>query len=377
MNLKFLSTVIFSINLICMASHAEIGVSDKIITVGQAAALSGPAAALGTGMKAGAMAYFKKLNAAGGVNGKSVNLVSRDDGYEPEKTVENTTKLIDSDKAFFLFGYVGTPTGKATMPLVDKANIPLVGLFTGAEVFREPVNKNIYNIRASYFDESEALMAGVVDDLKLKKVGVFVQDDAYGAAVEEGVKRALERRSLSISGRGVYKRNTTEVEEGVKALKAAAPEAIVMVGTYKAVSAFVKQAKAAGIQAKFLNVSFVGTSALMRELGADGDGVYISQVTPSPWDTSVPIVKEYQAAMGATDYDYTSLEGFISAKVAAEALKAAGKDLTRDSFRTALNGLTTDVGGFQVSFKDSNHSGSKKVWMTMIKGGKVVPVTKM
>ena len=380
MTLNFVSAaaaVVVGLSLISGSVTAETGVTDKMITVGQAAVMSGPAAALGTGMKAGAMAYFKKLNAGGGINGKSVNLVSRDDGYEPEKTIENTNKLIDNDKAFFLFGYVGTPTGKAAIPLVDKANIPLVGLFTGAEIFREPVNKNIYNIRASYYDEAEALMAGVVDDLKLKKVAVFVQDDAYGAAVEEGVKRALERRQLAISGRGVYKRNTIEVEEGVKALKEAAPEAIVMVGTYKAVSAFVKQAKAAGIKAKFLNVSFVGTSALMRELGSDGDGVYISQVTPSPWDTNVPVVKEYQAAMGATDYDYTSLEGYISAKVATEALKAAGANPTRDSFRTALNSLSTDVGGFQVSFKENNHSGSKKVWMTMIKGGKAVPVSKM
>lgn len=377
MKLNFFSAVVLGLSFSNFSAVAETGVTDKMITVGQVAPLSGPAAALGTGMKAGAMAFFKKTNASGGINGKTINLISRDDGYEPEKTVENTNKLIDNDKAFFLFGYVGTPTGKVTIPLVDKANIPLVGLFTGAEIFREPVNKNIFNIRASYFDEAEALIAGVADDLKLKKVGVFVQDDAYGAAVEDGVKRALERRSLIISGRGVYKRNTTEVTEGVKALKDAAPEAIVMVGTYKAVSAFVKQAKAAGIKSKFLNVSFVGTSALIRELGAEGDGVYISQVTPSPWDTTVPVVKEYQAAMGATDYDYTSLEGYISAKVAVEALKAAGANPTRDSFRTALNALSTDVGGFQVSFKDSNHSGSKKVWMTMIKGGKVVPVTKM
>lgn len=367
----FVSMFIFS-----SSGYSEQGVTEKTITIGQSAAFSGPSAALGNAMKAGAMSYFKKINAAGGVNGRTINFISRDDIYEPEKSVENTFKLIDVDKAFFLFGYVGTPTVKVAVPLVDKIDIPLVGVLSGAELFRDPVNKNIFNIRASYYDETEALVANVVDELKIKKIGILLQDDAYGAAVEEGINIALTKRKLTITSRGVYQRNTIAVEESVKALKEAAPEAIIMAGTYKAVAAFVKQAKTAGLKSKYFNVSFVGTSALIRELGEEGDGIYISQVTPSPWDTSIQVVKDYQADFGAKNYDYISLEGYISAKVAVEALKLAGPKLTRDSFRAALNSLSLDLGGFSVSFKN-NHSGSSKVWMSMIKGGKVAPVTKM
>ena len=362
--------------LFSVFGHSEQGVTEKVITIGQSAVFSGPSAALGNAMKAGAMSYFKKINASGGINGRTINFVSRDDIYEPEKSVENTFKLIDVDKAFFLFGYVGTPTVKVAVPLVDKIDIPLVGVLSGAEIFRDPVNKNIFNIRASYYDETEALVAGVVDELKLKKIGIFLQDDSFGVAVEDGINIALNKRKLAVTSRGVYQRNTIAVEESVKALKEAAPEAIIMAGTYKAVAAFVKQAKSSGLKSKYFNVSFVGTSALIRELGADGDGIYISQVTPSPWDTSVPVVKDYQADFGAKNYDYTSLEGYISAKVAVEALKAAGPKLTRDSFRSALNNLSIDLGGFAVSFKN-NHSGSNKVWMSIIKAGKIEPVTKM
>lgn len=370
------SGIVLFVTLFSISSYSEQGVTDKTITIGQSAAFSGPTAALGNAMKAGAMSYFKKINASGGINGRTINFISRDDIYEPEKSVENTFKLIDVDKAFFLFGYVGTPTIKVAVPLIDKIDIPMVGAVSGAEFLRGPVNKNIFNIRASYYDETEALVASAVDDFKFKKIGVFVQDDSYGAAVEDGVNIALAKRKLNVTSRGVYQRNTIAVEESVKSLKEAAPEAIIMAGTYKAVAAFVKQAKVAGLKSKYYNVSFVGTSALIRELGEEGDGIYISQVTPSPWDTSLSIIKDYQTDLGTKNYDYTSLEGYICAKVTAEALKLVGTKLTRDTFRSALNSLSVDLGGFSISFKN-NHSGSSKVWMSVIKGGKISPVTKM
>ncbi len=360
-------------------SQAEDGVSAGEVVLGMANALSGPAMGLGTGMRDGSQAYFNKINAAGGIHGRKIKLISTDDGYEPAKTAAATTKMIEQDKVFALFGYVGTPTSAAAVPIASKAGVPYVAPFTGAEALRNPVNKVVFNVRASYFDETEAQVEHLTKDLGIKKIGVFIQDDAYGAAGKGGVLKALSKRSLTLAGEGKYKRNTVEVDDGVATLKAAQPEAIVMVGAYKACAAFVKKAKAQGIQAKFLNVSFVGTMDFIKEAGPDGDGVYITQVVPAPDDDSVPIVKKYQGDMkaaGKNEFDYTSLEGYIGAAVISEGLKSAGSNLTRESFIGAMNTLTTDIGGLKITFSPSSHQAMKTVYLTQVKGGKAVPITK-
>ncbi len=379
LNKKFLMASAFCLGVSALPVQAEDGVSANEIVLGMANALSGPASGLGTGMRDGSQAYFNQLNAAGGINGRKIKLISVDDGYEPAKTAAATTRLIEQDKVFALFGYVGTPTSAAAVPLASKTGVPYVAPFTGAEALRNPVNKVVFNVRASYFDETEAQVEHLTKDLGIKKIGVFIQDDAYGAAGKGGVLKALAKRSMTLAGEGKYKRNTTEVDEGVAALKAAQPEAIVMVGTYKACAAFVKKAKAQGINARFLNVSFVGTSDFIKEAGADGEGVYITQVVPSPDDASVPIVKKYQADMkaaGKTEFDYTSLEGYIGATVISEGLKKAGNNLTRESFIGAMNGLNTDIGGLKIGFSPTNHQALKTVYVTQVKGGKAVTITK-
>ena len=222
------------------------GITDSEIKLGMCNALTGNSAALGTGMKAGASAFFAKLNAAGGVNGRQLTLVSYDDGYEPQRTIAQTTKLIDEDKVFALFGYVGTPTSAAILPQLAKSGIPFLAPYTGAEMLRNPVRKNIFNVRASYFDETEGLVERLTTDLGAKSIGVFVQDDAYGAAGEAGVVKALRKRGLTLAGKGVYTRNTVEVAAGLAALTQAKPDAVIMIGSYKACAAFVKQAKAGG-----------------------------------------------------------------------------------------------------------------------------------
>lgn len=359
--------------------HAEDGVSANEVVLGMANALTGPAAGLGMGMRDGSQAYFNKVNAAGGINGRKIKLISVDDGYEPATSAAATTKLIEQDKVFALFGYVGTPTSAAAVPLASKAGVPYVAPFTGAEALRNPVNKMVFNVRASYFDETEAQVEHLTKDLGIKKIGVFIQDDGYGAAGKGGVLKALGKRNMTLAGEGKYKRNTVEVDEGLSALKAAQPEAIVMVGTYKACAAFVKKAKAQGLNAKFLNVSFVGTADFIKEAGADGEGVYITQVVPSPDDASVPIVKKYQTDMkaaGKSEFDYTSLEGYIGATVMVEGLKNAGSNLTRASFLGAMNSLSTDIGGLKVAFTATNHQALNTVYLTEVKAGKPVTVKK-
>jgi branched-chain amino acid transport system substrate-binding protein len=360
-------------------AFAEVGVTGTEVLIGMSNAQTGPASGLGTKLKEGAVAYFKKVNEAGGVNGRKIKLVSYDDGYEPERAAAMTQKLITEDKVFALFGYVGTPTSSAVLPLASKAGIPYIAPFTGAEMLRNPVNKIVFNVRASYFDETEGMVEHLTKDLGIKKIGVFIQDDAYGNAGKAGVVRALMKNNMALAGEGKFKRNTVEIDSALAALKEAQPEAVVMVGTYAACAAFVKKAKASGFNPKFLNVSFVGTSDFIREVGADGDGVYITQVVPSPEDATVPLVKQYQADMkaaGSPDADYTSLEGYLDAVVLVEAMRKAGPDLTRASLLTAFENLQTVVGGVKVEYSPKNHQGLKGIFHTVVKGGKPVPVSK-
>lgn len=356
---------------------AETGVSDGEIVLGMSNALEGPASALGTGLKSGAMVYFDKINAAGGVHGRKIKVISYDDGYEPRNTVKNTKKLISEDKVFALFGYVGTPTSKAILPIINKEKVIYFGPFTGAEFLRNPVNKYIFNVRSSYFNEAEAQVEHLTAKLGLKNIGIFIQDDAYGLAVKGGVMKALKKRDLFLKGEGRYKRNTVAVDEAVGVLKAASPEAVSMVGTYKAMAAFIKKSKAQGYSPVFLNVSFVGTTALIEELKGEGDGTIISQVTPSPYDPSLQMVKGYQEDMkkaGNNKPGYVSLEGYLDAFVFVEVLKKVGRDLTRDSFIKAAESLSISSGGMSFSFSPNNHQALDKVYLTEITGGKVVNV---
>jgi branched-chain amino acid transport system substrate-binding protein len=356
--------------------YAEDGVSDKEIKIGMANALSGPASGLGTQLKAGAEAYLAKINAGGGVNGRKITLVSLDDGYEPDKAAAATKKLIEEEKVFALFGYVGTPTSTAVVPLASRASVPYLFPFTGAEFLRNPVNKFVFNLRASYFDETEAMVERLTKDLGATKIAIFIQDDAFGEAGKAGVNRALHRRDLKVAEEARYKRNTLDVDEGLSKIKAAQPDAVVFVGTYKSLSAIVKKAKAAGVKAKFVTVSFVGTSDFIGEAGADGDGVYITQVVPSPDGVSVPFVKQYQQDMKGANINYTSFEGYADAVVLVEALKKAGTGLTRAGLLSALEGMNTEFAGMSVNFSATKHQGSSQVFLTQVKGGKAVPVSK-
>ena len=354
---------------VALGASADPGVTSSSIVLGQSAAFTGPASELGTEMRAGAMAYFQWINAQGGVNGRKIELKSLDDGYEGDRAAANTRKLID-DGVFLLFGYVGTPTSNASKPIFTAAKVPFVGPFTGAESLRNPVNRYIFNIRASYFDETDKLVGQLVGQT-LERIAVFYQNDDYGKAGLAGVERAMTKRNMKIIATGTVERNTVDVGGAIKSICKVEPQGVVMISAYKSCAAFIKEARAAGCNPQFLNVSFVGSKALAHEAGPAGRGVGISQVVPFPWNLSARIVKEYQqlleASTGKQNYSFTSLEGFIAAKVLVEGLKRTGNDLTREKFITAMEQIRDyDVGGFTVSFSPNDHSGSRFVELTVI-----------
>jgi ABC-type branched-subunit amino acid transport system substrate-binding protein len=345
------------------------GVTADKILLGQAAVFTGPAAQLGIQMRNGIKSYFDFVNEKGGVHGRKLELIAEDDKYEPASATTASQALIDKHKVFALLGYVGTPTGVAHLKVTTAAKVPLVGMFTGAEALRAPMNRYVFHVRASYYDETEKMVEQVVSTGG-KKIAVFYQADPYGEAGRMGTEIALKKRNMQIHSTGTVERNTVAVEKAVQAIHASQPDAVVMVGAYAACAEFIKQMKKAGSAATFYNVSFVGSAALANALGKDGLGVAISQVVPFPWGTGVPVVKEYQQLAkkaGFADYNFSAIEGFLTAKVMVEGLRRAGKNLTREGFVDAMEKMSdVDLGGFFVSYSPTNHTGSKFVDLTII-----------
>jgi ABC-type branched-subunit amino acid transport system substrate-binding protein len=256
------------------------------------------------------------------------------------------------------------------MPIFTAAGVPFIAPFTGAEALRSPVNRYIFNVRASYFDETERLVE-FVSGFGMTRIAVFYQDDTYGKAGLDGVQRAMLKRNLKISGTGTVERNTVNVAGAVKAIAALDPQAVIMVSAYKPCAAFIKAMNAAGSHPQFLNVSFVGSKALSHELAEAGRGVGISQVVPFPWNIGSTLVRDYQRMLkqqtGKEEYSFTSLEGFIAARVLVEGLRRAGKELTRDKLINALETMgELDLGGFGVRYSANDHHGSRFVDLTVI-----------
>lgn len=354
-----------SLSALPLWSHAQ---ETRKIVLGQSAPLTGPAAQLGLQMQAGARLYFDGVNAAGGVNGLQVELRTLDDGYEPDRCRANTEKLIASN-VFALFGYVGTATSLAALPLVQQAKIPLFAPLTGAEALRDPATPWVFHLRASYNDET-ALIVKQLTQLGVSRIGVFHQNDAYGKAGLDGTVRALLQRKLAVHATATVERNSTDVAEAVKTIVAAQPEAVVMVGAYKSCAAFIRESRRAGYAGQFFNVSFVGTQALLDELGRDAAGVVVSQVMPYPFGAGTGVVAEYQAAAhkaGGHVLNYTAMEGFLAAKVMTEGLRRLYGRLSREALVGALESLQNfNAGGFPVKFGPGRHAASNFVELSLL-----------
>lgn len=345
--------------------------SDTRLVLGQSAPFTGPAAQLGIQFNRGAKLYFEQVNAQGGINRRLVELVHADDGYEPDRCAENTRKLI-ADDAFALFGYIGTPTSVAALPLATAAKLPFFGPFTGAMALRQPFNRYAFHLRASYNDET-ALIVKQLTTLGLQRIAVFYQNDAYGKAGLDGVTLALGKINMKPVALATVERNSVDVAPAIKTLLAASPDAIVQISAYKSCAAFIRAARTAGYGGTFYNVSFVGTQALADELGKVGAGVAVTQVVPSPYNSARPIAREFVEAVKKAGGDYqanfSSMEGYLAAKVITDGLRRAGAKPTRESLIAGLESLSNQsYGEFSVSFSPTDHVASRFVELSMLTG---------
>lgn len=351
--------------------------------IGMSAAFTGQAQALGNGMKDGVSAYFEVVNAKGGVHGKPLELVAKDDAYEPAKTAPNMRALADDEHVFAVIGNVGTPTAAVAVPIAIEKKTPLFGAFTGAGLLRKsPPDRYVVNYRASYAEETAEMVRGLVGELGVKpeQIGFFTQNDAYGDAGWKGAVAALEKLGYKAAAdlpHGRYPRNTTDVEDGLSRLLDPRFDvrAVIMVGAYKPCARFIQLAQSHDFHPYFLNVSFVGSDSLAKELGPAGDGVVITQVVPLPEGDSVA-AREFQAAVPKEKRSFVSFEGFLAAKAFVAALDRAGAGATPESFLDALEaGEPFDLGlGVEHRLSKTEHQFSHQVWPTVIRGGRFMPL---
>ena len=360
---------------------AETGVTDSTITLGMSAPFTGPNGLYGMQMREAMTTYFDQVNKSGGINGRKVELVTIDDGYETDRTVANTKSLIQEKQVFALIGYYGSsPTTEAMNKVFGPAKVPLVGTISGAGTLREapsanPNNKYMFNVRASYADEAEAIVMQMLA-LGLKNIAVFYQNDGFGKSGLDGVTNALKRNNMSPVAVGTVERNSLDVSKAVETIGKANPQAVVMVTLYKPTTAFVKAMKQAGQFPMFMTLSPVGAEVLAQELGNDSRGIGISQVMPYPWNDTIGVVKDYQKLLGKQKdkYSYYGLEGYMNARLMTEAIKKLGKDVTREKLTAALEGMQNfDLGGFKISYGPDGRLGSRYVELTVVgAGGKVM-----
>ena len=351
-----------------IAPENRTGIKPNEILIGSSLALAGHAGYLGTQMLQGAMSYIRHINEKGGIHNRKIRLIALDDSYNPTQCLYNTQKLISESQVFALFCYVGTPTTVRIIPLVNEARIPLVGMFTGANRLRQPVNRYLINIRASYYQETRAAVDLIVKKKNLDKVAVFYQYDEYGFDGLRGTEIALKKYGLIPVAKGSYVRGTLDVEAGLEKIIQSDAQAVVMIGTYDSCAKFINLAKERNFSPLFHNVSFVGSTELARRLGPNGEGVIVTQVVPPPDSNHLPGVKEYISLLNTYYPDskpsFVGLEGYLNARILAEALTRAGKDITREKFIRAIESIDQYDLGIQnpLSFGKNDYQG----WMMFI-----------
>lgn len=366
---RALACAALAIGLHNSAAHAENGVTSEEIVLGQSTPLSGPLAELGQDTSMAAKAYFDYVNLQGGVNGRKIRLLTLDDGYSTDKVLENAKTLIEKDKVFALFNVFGTPGNSALLPLIARAGIPNIAPYTGSEAVRKPFNPLVFNVRAGYADETEAIIShlGVRG---IGKVAVVYQNNAFGKDGLDSIGHALSRRQLKIHASAAIENDASDAEQAARTLALSAPKAILMVTAGKPSAAFIKAYNKLAPGMQFFALSVMGSAASVAALGKEGAGVVVSQVMPFPFSATSDIVREYQqvmSKMGLKTWSFASIEGFINARVTVEGLKHAGRDLSRDKFVAALEAMgKVNYGGYVVNFSKSNHQGSPYVELTVI-----------
>jgi len=372
-----MSTLTLAISLSATITSAQLKTDqnskppDNALIIGQSIPLTGPSAKLGKKYLAGMMAWLDHINRKGGIHGKKIQLISLDDQYEPKQTFANTKKLIQQPNLLALFGFIGTPTSKVVLPIVEQERIPFIAPLTGASLLRRNDLKMVFNMRASYASEIQAIVNSLVRSAR-QRIAIVYQNDAFG---DDGLKAtisALETHNLKPVVTTTVQRNSANVRQALTAITEAKPNAVIIISAYVSSAAVSQALRDKKMNVQIMNVSFVGTGALEEALPpGQANGIGISQVVPFPWDRWIPMVARYQQLMRETDpnaaYGFTSLEGFMAAQMLTTALEKSGKNPSREKLIESLESINNlDLGGYTLDFARDDHQGSDYVELTFL-----------
>lgn len=307
----------------------------------------------------GANSYFSYANKNNLLGETKIKLLVYDDKYEPELTEENTLRLLKKD-IFAFFGFVGTPTVKKILPILKNSDTPFIAPFSGASFLRETQSDNFVNFRSSYKEEIDYIVDYLYHEKGITKIAVFYQNDNYGEEGFVALLNALKKRKLSLVSESTYKRNTLSIRHAFHEISNSKPQAILLVGAYKANALFIKTAKKSPKlkDTLFCNISFGAANEMVKELGTDTKNVLFSEVVPSYNDRSKEVIKEYQKLMHAyapkEPLGFISLESFLAAKVVVAALKEIDGTITRKKFIQEIDKLPpTTLKGVPIAYKNN------------------------
>jgi len=364
--------------LICLlaftAKASEIGVSDQEIVLGQSLGITGPLAQIAPDIVNGGKAYFDAINSTGGIYGRKIRSVVLDDGYDPARTLKTARQLIEDDKAFALYNFTGTANVAAILPMLanEAQPVPLVGPLTGADGIRSPRMDNVFHVRASYEDELEKLVEHLTT-VGIKRLGVLWINNGMGKDGMAGIEKAMKKHGVTSYASASIQPDGSDADKAIASLRETQPAAIIMITTGTATVSFIKGFNKVQKGMRFYALSVMGTQSALKALGPDGIGVVVTTVVPFPWSNRNALAKEYQSAMRKAGYDNLSFLGFeayINAKVIAEAIRRAGKDLTRAKFNSSMESMRDlNLGGFHLSFNKNQHQGSRFVELAIIRDG--------
>ena len=348
------------------------GSDNSTIVFGQSAAFTGPAAELGKEMRLGIEAAFNEANINGGINGRTIRLLALDDGYEPGRAISNTRDLIEKHEVFALIGAVGTPTSRSAAPIAADAGVPYVAPFTGAEFLRNADQlPNVVNLRASYQQEINEMVGRLIGERDITRIGILYQNDSFGRVGLQGTLTALSANGLELTSSGTYPRNTRAVKTAVIDLQIGNPGGVIIVGAYQPAAAAIKWANEVGFRPVFINISFVGSRALARELGDHGRDVYMTQVMPNYLADDIEIARRYRQALqdlwpGSAN-SFNSFEGYVAGRMALHALEGCGDNPDRECFLERFSDPEPmDLGGFVLRFGPDDNQGSDAVFLTQL-----------
>ncbi|MDZ7861766.1 ABC transporter substrate-binding protein [Acidovorax sp.] len=345
------------------------GVSDSEILIGQSCQLSGPLAALTSEVRQGASLYFDHVNASGGVRGRKIRVLAIDDAYDPKKAAENTKKLIDEDKVLALFQYAGTPPALAALPIAEERGVPFIAPFTGSDGLRQAGSRYVFNIKAGYAAELDATVRQLAS-VGIARIAAVYLNNPFGTGGLASVEKSAKNHKVELVAQAPLEVDGSKMADAVAAVAKATPQAIIVISAGKPSVDFVDAYLTAGHRTTFYMLSVISNAQLVKALGERARGVVVSQVVPSPWNQSMPISREFQTlakAKGITEYTFSQMEGFISARFLVEALQRAGAKPTRAGLVQAMESMkSVNLGGYPVELSATQHSSGKFVDLLMM-----------